>query len=394
MTYAPISPFRRTLNAALMKHQARSSGPVPASGVNKWEVLKQLSAARSRYGLSDRDLAVLQALVSFHKETVLSGSGTELIVHPSNASICERLNGMPTSTMRRHLGRLVETGVLIRRDSPNGKRYVRRFGGEKITYGFDLSPLLHRSAEFCAAAEEIRAEAEAHKRLREAVSLMRRDLAALSLYGEDTLPGLPLWPQISDLAALTARNLRRKLSMDDLKQIEMALTEALDQARDTLEPDVQTADMSTSASTSEQQHQNSNKDSYESELCNEIGDTSEVSPTDQAPEKEKLPNLPLGLILRTCTEILNYAQAPVRHWHEFVKLADNLRPMMGITQTAWDDAKRHMGRAEAAVVLAAILERVSEIRSPGGYLRSLTAKAIAGEFSSGPMVMALNRRTV
>ncbi|MEL7045492.1 MAG: replication initiation protein RepC, partial [Pseudomonadota bacterium] len=47
---------------------------------------------------------------------------------------------------------------------------------------------------------------------------------------------------------------------------------------------------------------------------------------------------------------------------------------------------------EASIVVTAMLERVDEIRSPGGYLRVLTAKAQAGTFSPGPMVMALLRR--
>jgi len=48
-----------------------------------------------------------------------------------------------------------------------------------------------------------------------------------------------------------------------------------------------------------------------------------------------------------------------------------------------------MGEAQAAVVVAAILQRGSAINSAGGYIRGLTKKAEAGEFSLGPMLMAL-----
>jgi replication initiation protein RepC len=65
--------------------------------------------------------------------------------------------------------------------------------------------------------------------------------------------------------------------------------------------------------------------------------------------------------------------------------------MLGISPSAWEDACRAMGPEEAAVVLLAMLERFNEIRSPGGYLRALTAKAGQGAFSCGPMVMALTR---
>ena len=39
--------------------------------------------------------------------------------------------------------------------------------------------------------------------------------------------------------------------------------------------------------------------------------------------------------------------------------------------------------------LAAILQRGTAIASAGGYLRELTRKAEAGEFTIGPMLMAL-----
>jgi replication initiation protein RepC len=183
MDYKPVTPFRRTIDAAILKHQAATQEELPPTGANKWEVLRELAAARVTFGLSDRDLTVLQALVSFHQATILGGNDSELIVYPSNKAICERLNGMPCSTMRRHLSNLVQTGFVVRRDSPNGKRYARRYGDEKVAFGFDLSPLVRRFQDICEAAEAVRAADERYKRLRATVSLMRRDLAGLAEYG-------------------------------------------------------------------------------------------------------------------------------------------------------------------------------------------------------------------
>ncbi len=67
--------------------------------------------------------------------------------------------------------------------------------------------------------------------------------------------------------------------------------------------------------------------------------------------------------------------------------------MLGIQSTTWQDVKRDMGRDQAAVVIAAMLERLSEIRSPGAYLRDLGKRAAAGTFSCAPMVVALSRRS-
>lgn len=403
MDYTPVTPFRRPINAAILHYQAAAQQDLPPSGVNKWEALRELAAARIAFGLSDRDLSVLQALVSFHQATIVGGNHSETVVHPSNKAICERLNGMPCSTMRRHLANLVQTGFVVRRDSPNGKRYARRYGDEKIAFGFDLAPLAQRFVEVCEAAEAVRAAEERYKRLRSTVSLMRRDLAGLVDYGRSLRPDRAIWDQASDLCVLTARDLRRKLDFAELQQIESALSEALNAIRDLLEP-VQSQDMSTNEVTNEQHYQNSNKDSYDFEPRLEKAQ-SEVSVSDPAtalvsegrtdepvPVDNNLPRIPLGLVLAACSEYRTYAERPVRHWHDLVRVADVIRPMMGISPSAWDEAKQCMGPEEASVVILAMLERFGDIRSPGGYLRSLSAKAALGEFSCGPMIMALMRK--
>jgi len=404
--YTPVTPFRRVVEAAHLAHQAHATRDLPPQGVNKWEALRELSAARTVFGLTDRDMTVLQALVSFHQATVLGGNDSDLVVHPSNKAICERLNGMPCSTMRRHLAHLVAAGVVVRRDSPNGKRYARRYGEDKVSFGFDLTPLATRFPEFCEAAEVLRAAEARLKRLREAVSLMRRDLAGLAEYGAEMRPDLPFWTELSDRARLIARDLRRKLSRADLEALEGELKAALDMARDALEPSG-TEDMSTSDVQNEQHYQNSNTDSHDSELgfekakaqadgtvrtVNQVSTEIEEDEPDTGDPNDKRPNLPLGLVLSTCGEIQTYAEGKIRHWHELVRAADLVRPMMGISPSAWDEARRAMGPEEAAVVVAAMLERFGDIRSPGGYLRHLSQKAAAGAFSSGPMVMALMRR--
>lgn len=403
MDYTPVTPFRRPINAAILHYQAAAQQDLPPSGVNKWEALRELAAARIAFGLSDRDLSVLQALVSFHQATIVGGNHSETVVHPSNKAICERLNGMPCSTMRRHLANLVQTGFVVRRDSPNGKRYARRYGDEKIAFGFDLAPLAQRFVEVCEAAEAVRAAEERYKRLRTTVSLMRRDLAGLVDYGRSLRPDRAIWDQASDLCVLTARDLRRKLDFAELQQMESTLSEALNAIRDLLEP-VQSQDMSTNEVTNEQHYQNSNKDSYDSEprLEKAQGEGSASDPatalvaegsTDEPVSVDNnLPRIPLGLVLAACSEYRTYAERPVRHWHDLVRVADVIRPMMGVSPSAWDEAKKYMGPEEASVVILAMLERFGDIRSPGGYLRSLSAKAALGEFSCGPMIMALMRK--
>jgi len=108
-------------------------------------------------------------------------------------------------------------------------------------------------------------------------------------------------------------------------------------------------------------------------------------------QDELLPTIPPGLVLASCHEFKSSAEQPVRHWHDLVRVADMVRPMMGSLPSAWVEAKRYMGPEETPVVVAT-LERFNEIRSPGGDLRSLLAEAAVGEFFCGPTIMEVRRR--
>ena len=396
MEYTPISPFMRPISHAHLRVIERPETPVPGRPVNKWELLRELSKAQAAFGVSERDLTVLQGLLSFFPDDALGGNA-EMVVFPSNKAICERLNGMPCSTMRRHLARLVEAGLLQRRDSPNGKRYVRKHGEERVAFGFDLSPLYCQSEEIARAAEAVREAEERVRRLREVVSLMRRDLAALAEFGDEMQPGLGLWDQLRDSAALTARALRRKLSIEDLAAYRADLEALLDQARNIIDGP-ETEEMNTNDARSERHHHNSNKESIDLEPALEksgaaasVPDVDRDEPVADVNEQDTrhLPKIPLHLVIAACPSLKTFYQGEIRHWHQLFDAACHVRPAMGISASAWEEAQRFMGPEQASIVVSAMLERFEDIRSPGGYLRALTAKAVAGEFSCGPMVMAL-----
>lgn len=386
----------RPISHAHLRVVERPEASVPGKPVNKWELLRELSKAQAAFGVSERDLTVLQGLLSFFPDDALGGNA-EMLVFPSNKAICERLNGMPCSTMRRHLARLVEAGLLVRRDSPNGKRYVRKHGEERVAFGFDLSPLYCRSEEVARAAEAVREAEERVRRLREVVSLMRRDLAALAEFGEEVQPGLGLWDQLRDTAVLTARALRRKLPLEDLAARRANLEALLDHARDAIDGP-ETEEMNTNDAHFERHHHNSNKESIDLEPALQKGgaaadvpekDNDEPLADVEEPDTQRVPKIPLHLVIAACPSLKTFYQGDVRHWHQLFDAACHVRPAMGISASAWQEAQRFMGPEQASIVVVAMLERFADIRSPGGYLRALTSKAAAGEFSCGPMVMAL-----
>jgi hypothetical protein len=89
------------------------------------------------------------------------------LVWPSAAMQREALGLGPTQV--KALNRLlIEPHLIVMKDSPNGKRYGKRNGQERIVeaYGFDLAPLAARQAEFLALAEQGRAERERMRLLR------------------------------------------------------------------------------------------------------------------------------------------------------------------------------------------------------------------------------------
>ena len=81
----------------------------------------------------------------------------------------------------------------------------------------------------------------------------------------------------------------------------------------------------------------------------------------------------------------------IRNWRDFLTAADLARPVLGISPSAWEDARVALGEQQAAITIAAIYQKSDQIKSPGGYLRNLTERAKEGKFSAWPMIMALLR---
>ena len=108
---------------AMLADQAMAAEVEEDATVDKWKIYQALCEARPRLGITDRALAVLSALlISFYPKPELA-AGDSLIVFPSNAQLSRRANGMAEQTIRRHLAVLVSAGLLLRKDSANGKRF-------------------------------------------------------------------------------------------------------------------------------------------------------------------------------------------------------------------------------------------------------------------------------
>ncbi|SON58495.1 replication initiation protein RepC (plasmid) [Hartmannibacter diazotrophicus] len=394
-THVTTTPFgRRPMSIGQMASQVAANSLPQEATVEKWKVFRSIREARDLLGATDRSLAILNALLSFHPDSELSSEGG-LIVWPSNEQLMARANGMPAATLRRHLAVLVDCGLIIRRDSPNGKRFARKGRGGEIeqAYGFDLSPIVARAAEFGELADAVRAEKKAFKVAKERLTLLRRDIVKMIDAGiAEGVPGN--WGRVSQIYQETVGRLPRTAPRQFIESLCEELQELWIEVRDILETFTKAQNPSANESHFERHIQNSNPDSI-SESENGFGKKNEANSEAEEPDNlRSLPKreLPLGIVLDACPILKDLAPGSgIRQWRDFLAAAEVARPMLGVSQSAWRDACQAMGEVQAAIALAAILQRSDQINSAGGYLRSLTEKARDGQFSTWPMVMALLR---
>ncbi|RUM18246.1 replication initiation protein RepC [Rhizobium phaseoli] len=417
------TPFgRRPMTLGMLASQVMAGEIKPDQSVDKWKLFRALCEAKPLLGISDRALAVLNALLSFYPKNELAEENG-LIVFPSNVQLSLRTHGMAEQTVRRHLTALVEAGLLLRKDSPNGKRYVRRDRAGEVNdaFGFSLAPLLARAEEIEQLAAEVMAERLHVQRLRERITLCRRDIAKLieaaieedvegdwqSLHLEfrELIEGLPRSPTTAQLEQL----------LDELTALRVDILNRLESRAKAIK-------QRGNASHIERHIQNSNPDSISelepgfdtkqgarAEQDNGRGAVtpeegrSEAIRSDNRPGRQVgrpggrddaggLKSFPLGLVLQACPEILAYGpDGVIRNWRDLMTAAVTVRSMLGVSPSAYEEAASVMGAENAATVMACILERGGHINSAGGYLRDLTRRSEKGEFAIGPMLMALLR---
>lgn len=368
----------------------------PEKVVHKWKIFHAICTARPRLGVSERSLSVLNALLTFHPETALTGED-DLIVFPSNHQLSLRAHGMPASTLRRHLAVLVDAGLVVRRDSPNGKRYARKgtAGEIELAFGFDLSPLVVRSEDFESLAADIEAEARALKLVRERITLCRRDIAKMIATGiEEDVPtrrggqGPADWQEVHVTFRSIVDQIPRTATRQELEPIAEELSQLADDVLNLLETHIKSKDSSANESHTERHIQNSNTDPFiELEPSLPEGRAARAEPKSQPPRMVE-GMYPLGMVLNACPDIVDYAKGGISNWRDFLATAAVVRSMLGISPSAWEEAQTVLGETPAAIVVACILQRGTAIRSAGGYMRGLTRKAEAGEFSLGPILMS------
>ncbi|MBD3849590.1 replication initiation protein RepC [Bosea sp. SSUT16] len=382
----PCSPFgNRGLSRGTLRINALVRECPRGTSAHKWKVFRDISAARSALGVPDRALIVLSALLSFHPDAVLTAGSPDLVVYPSNRYLSLRSHGMAASTLRRHLAVLVAHGLILRRDSPNGKRFARKSvdGGVEVAYGFDLGPIIARASEFDRMARQIEEEVRLLRNRRQRFTVLRRDVVKMIAAGIEA--NLPIdWLALHGEYQTIVARVPRTPTAEVLDPIVIELQELADRVLNILESNLGEARTTTAPNDSE---------AATGAFLNPAAANAVLSIEAEPDHRTVRPdNVPLRVVLEACPDIIDYARDQIRSYRDLLSTAAIVRPMLGISPSAWEEAGTTMGETQAAIVVAAILQRGVAIKNPGGYLRNLTRRAAAGQFSMWPMLMAMSAR--
>jgi replication initiation protein RepC len=305
--------------------------------------------------------------------------------------------------------RLIELGLISMKDSPNGKRYGHRHPTTKRiieAYGFDLSPLAARYAEFRRLAEQGRAERLAMGRLRRRATIAKKAIVQiLETAAEYGFAGEE-WGSLRHDSEAIGRALKAVERSDEMEVGVQSLERRQAYGRERLEALLGIGD-SDPKGPENRPHYNNYKPTLNPEQdtviaakgCSGGGEGPEPSPAAAEQRHRTDRGMVHGIaadeLPRLAPRLKPYLRRGSPTWPELHDAADYLRNDLGVSKSLWGEACVTMGRDLAAVAVAVVSTKDPEhfTTSPGGYFRGMVAKARAGELHLERTVWALRRAT-
>lgn len=382
---------------------------------------KKIAAA---IGLKSQDLLLLDTFGAVTQPQDWE-QGRRPIVWASNNFLMEQ-TGFSLATLRRHIRRLCEVGVISMKDSPNGKRWGRRDDDGVIieAYGFDLGPLAARAEEFEALYAQLQAERAYCASLRNTITVTRRVIRAkIEKALESGLRGP--WKALQDEFALLLQSLPKRstgpeklaIVLDWFNQLKERVEEAFEETFDWPQcSDVEDSSQVSMANnavlirskmkptslrndthiltTNEPNTVTSNRfeTKHAAGVAPEKHNTEPVERPDEVNldiswsthDAKRRSDIDIPMLMASCphfAEMARSTQGFMRDWNDVHRAASALRPLVGISEDAWNVANKVLGPAVAAASIALILDKSTdgEVKSPGGYLRGLVERAQIGE---------------
>ncbi len=397
------------------------------------QVLAAFKAAAPHLGYRPGIVHAVDWLFRFTQATDWQ-SGTRPVVWPSAAMQQAELS-LGESQVKKLNRQLIELGLVAMKDSPNGKRYGRRGPKGRIieAYGFDLSPLADRLAEFQAVAEEAREIRTRIQALRRRTTIARNGMRQIiETADEEGLPGAE-WKHWQEEASKLSRGIAGIRDVNEMEWAVVRLERFQADARQTLdaaleerreafmnpvnisptgplkEPHITSTNQLLNPKDTVIAHKKSSFDQGRGQTGRVGATSSPKEGVGRSDDKIKQPVLREraertdngGVMKMTPDELVRlaprlrpYLVKPAPNWPEIVEAADWLRHDLGVSKPLWGEACLTMGREQAAIALAIVSTKPPEHfrSSPGGYFRGMVVKAKAGELHLSRTLWGIRER--
>ena len=400
----PPTGFRRwSPNLLKTERTAEAFAGLPQGVTVPGQLLAAIKEAAPLLGISPRLVHAVDWLFRFTQPQDWQGTSRP-IVWPSARMQQESLGLSPTQA--KWINRqLIELGLISMKDSPNGKRYGRRDPKGRLVeaYGFDLSPLAARYAEFRRLAEQGRAERLAMARLRRRATIAKKAIVQILETAAEYGLASEEWAQLRHDSNAIGRALRGIERSDEMEVGVISLERRQRLGRERLEALLGVIE-SDPREPENRPHYNNykptldpNKDTViaakECSADGEGGSQNQASVPPERQDKGMVHGIAPDELVRLAPKLKPYLRRPNPTWPEIVDAAEWLRHDLAISKPLWGDACLAMGRDLAAVALAIVSTKEPKHfrTSPGGYFHGMVAKARAGDLHLERTVWALRR---
>jgi replication initiation protein RepC len=362
---------RRPMTRAILSGLQKAIPTKKGRAIDKWTAFDTIKNCHRELDLSSRSISVLYAMISFLPGKEISDVDS-LIIWPSNKSLCDRCHGISEATLRRSISELITAGIVVRRDSPNGKRYARRGqGGEiKRAFGFDLTPVITRNEEFQRVSRAVREQQQELATKKEELSVLRREIVKMLDFCQ--AEGIhPIVEELKNLYLARTRDLPRKMNQSTVEAAIASLRPILEEINNSLNSLPKPTTMSANDLQNERHIESSNPESKKTEDSNIFlkekmrGGPSEANTLYEPATLEYLN--------RRCHQIkLISGITVIRSWNELFDIASKASRAIGVQAQLWSSLISKFTPSGAATLISLLYEQLDTISAPFAYLSKLT----------------------
>jgi replication initiation protein RepC len=341
------------------------------------------------------------------------------IVWPS-AAMQQLELGLGPSQVKNLNRQLVELGLIAMKDSPNGKRYGRRDHKGRIieAYGFDLSPMASRFAEFRAQAEAGREERARIQALRRRATIARNGVRQLVETAREQRLSGEEWEALTETASRASRGLaalgsstKMEAAVSRLEQVQIDMRRHLEESLN-IEPhsvpvnnNPKTPENWPHITTTNQLLNPKDtviapqKSRFRPETSGAQDPASRLGQGQMPGKTEEKVRTDDGTVMRIhprelvhlAPRLKPYLTTSSPAWPDIVEAADWLRHDLKVSKPLWGDACLALGRERAAIALAIVSAKPEShfTASPGSYFHGMVRRAKAGQLNLSRTIWGL-----